>query len=96
MPQLQESLAVLGRVAIGAAESARSSVDLAKEIFYWMFVAPWRRMRSNIRWGSVVEQGVRVGWDAIVIVFVINLFVGMISALQSASLLRQFGQLSPH
>ncbi len=93
MPQLQESLAALGRVAIGAAESARSSVDLAKEIFYWMFVAPWRRIRSNIRWESVVEQGVRVGWDAIVIVFVINLFVGMISALQSASLLRQFGQL---
>ena len=93
MPQLQGSLAVLGRAAIGTAEAARSGLELAKEIAYWTFVAPWRRMRSNIRWESVAEQGVRIGWEAILIVFVINLFVGMISALQSASLLRQFGQL---
>ncbi len=93
MPQLQESLAGLGRAAIGAAESARSGLDLAKEIAYWTFVAPWRRTRSGIRWESVVEQGVRIGWEAILIVLVINLFVGMISALQSASLLKQFGQL---
>ncbi len=93
MPQLQESLAVLGRAAIGTAEAARSGLGLTKEIAYWTFVAPWCRMRSNIRWESVAEQGVRIGWEAVLIVFVINLFVGMISALQSASLLKQFGQL---
>ena len=57
MPQLQESFAALGRTAIEAAEAARSGLDLAKEIAYWMFVAPWRRVRSNIRWESVAEQG---------------------------------------
>ncbi len=93
LPQLQESFAVLGRAAIGAAEATRSGFDMAKEIAYWIFVAPWRRVRSNIRWESVFEQGVRIGWEAILIVLVINLFVGMISALQSASLLKQFGQL---
>lgn len=93
MPQLQESLAGLGRTAIEAAATVRACADLAREIFYWTFIAPWRRMRSNIRWESAIEQGVRIGWEAILIVVVINLFVGMISALQSASLLKQFGQL---
>ncbi len=89
----QETLAALGRSVIHGASSVRQAFGLARDMAYWVFVAPRKRDRAGIRWESVVEQGVRIGWDAILIVFVINLFVGMISALQSASLLKQFGQL---
>jgi len=89
----EETLAALGRVAINAAAVARAVWWLFRGICFWTFVAPWKRQRAEIRWESVVEQGVRIGWDAIPIVVLINLFVGMISALQSASLLKRFGQL---
>lgn len=88
-----ETLAAFGRTVLHASDSVRQAAGLARDMAYWAFVAPWKRERSDTRWESVIEQGVRVGWEAIFIVVIINFFVGMISALQSASLLRQFGQL---
>lgn len=88
-----ETIAALGRVAIHFASTIRQAAALSREMAYWTFIAPWKRERSGIRWESVIHQGVRIGWDAVFIVGVITFFVGMISALQSASLLRQFGQV---
>lgn len=99
MPGKQESsrsedtFAALGRVTIHWFSAIYQAAGLSREVAYWTFVAPWTRERCGIRWESVIHQGVRIGWDAIFIVAVITFFVGMISALQSASLLRQFGQL---
>lgn len=87
------TFAVFGRMVLHAGDSVRQAAGLARDMVYWAFIAPWKRERSGTRWESVIEQGVRVGWEAILIVVIINFFVGMISALQSASLLRQFGQL---
>jgi phospholipid/cholesterol/gamma-HCH transport system permease protein len=88
-----ETLAALGRTVLHAIDSVRQAGVLARDMLYWAFIAPWKRERSGTRWESVLEQGVRVGWEAVFIVVIINFFVGMISALQSASLLKQFGQL---
>jgi phospholipid/cholesterol/gamma-HCH transport system permease protein len=88
-----ETFAAFGRVVLHAGDAVGQAAGLARAMVYWAFVAPWKRERSGTRWESVFEQGVRVGWEAIFIVVIINFFVGMISALQSASLLRQFGQL---
>ena len=88
-----ETLAALGRTVLHAGDAVRQAFGLTRELAYWAFIAPWKRERSGTRWESAIEQGVRVGWEAILIVVIINFFVGMISALQSASLLRQFGQL---
>ncbi|MFQ5693689.1 MAG: MlaE family ABC transporter permease, partial [Nitrospinota bacterium] len=89
----EAKLAELGKKVLTLGETANSVYSLARDMFYWTFVAPWKRKSDRIRWEAVIEQGVRIGWDAIFIVVLINLFVGMISALQSASLLRRFGQL---
>ena len=88
-----ETLAALGRTVLHAGDAIHQAFGLTRELAYWAFIAPWRRESSGTRWESAIEQGVRVGWEAILIVVIINFFVGMISALQSASLLRQFGQL---
>jgi len=93
VPGRDETLAALGRAAIHTVDVVRDVWLLLKDIAFWLFIAPWKRQRAGIRWESVIEQGVRIGWDAIPIVVLINLFVGMISALQSASLLKRFGQL---
>ena len=92
---LEEKFSSIGEKVISWREASVSLLDLGRDIFYWTFVAPWKRkqQREEIRWEAVIEQGVRIGWEAVFIVVLINLFVGMISALQSASLLKQFGQL---
>jgi phospholipid/cholesterol/gamma-HCH transport system permease protein len=92
LPTLEEAVESIGRKVIGFGAARRAVWALAKDLLFWTFVAPWKG-RGGVRWESTIEQGVRIGWDAIPIVVLINLFVGMISALQSASLLRQFGQL---
>ncbi len=92
MPPLEEAVESIGRKVIRFGAVRRAVWTLAKDLFFWTFVAPWKG-QGGVRWESTIEQGVRIGWDAIPIVVLINLFVGMISALQSASLLRQFGQL---
>ncbi len=62
---------------------------LSLETLHWIFVAPFRG--KKIRWRSVIEQGVRVGWDSIPIVAVISFFVGLILAMQAAYQLKPFG-----
>ncbi|MDA1001125.1 MAG: ABC transporter permease [bacterium] len=89
---LAGTLTELGRKTLSAGALAQDAWTYLKDFFFWTFVASWRG-RGSIRWRTVILQVVRIGWEAVPIVVLINLFVGMISALQSASLLRQFGQL---
>ncbi len=90
-PDVGGALAALGRKTLDAGTLAREVGAHARAMLFWTFVAPWKG-RGRIRWVSVFEQGVRIGWDAVPIVVVITFFVGVITALQTASLLRQFGQ----
>lgn len=91
-PVLTGPLMALGRKTLSAGAFAKDAWAYLKDFAFWILVASWKG-RGGIRWRTVVVQVVRIGWEAVPIVVLINLFVGMISALQSASLLRQFGQL---
>ena len=62
---------------------------LAANIFYWSvtdIVRPRHRRR-----GEVAKQSILIGLDAVPIVALLSLIIGLIIALQSAAQLRQFG-----
>jgi phospholipid/cholesterol/gamma-HCH transport system permease protein len=64
---------------------------LINQAFYWTFTGPFKK--KGLRWGSTVDQMVKVGTNSIPIVSVIALFVGIILALQAAYQLRKVGAL---
>jgi phospholipid/cholesterol/gamma-HCH transport system permease protein len=64
-------------------------VRLGADTLWWVFVAPLQG--KSLRWRSVSEQMVRIGFDAVPIVCTISFFVGLIMAMQSAYQLERFG-----
>jgi phospholipid/cholesterol/gamma-HCH transport system permease protein len=56
---------------------------------YWLLVAPWHG--KSIRWRETIRQAGLMGADAIAIVALISLLMGLIMAMQAAHQLRQFG-----
>src|SRR5574341_946314 len=64
-------------------------VRLGADTLWWVFVAPFQG--KSLRWRSVSEQMVRIGFDAVPIVCTISFFVGLIMAMQSAYQLERFG-----
>lgn len=62
---------------------------LTSDIFYWSVVALWNRRGQ--RKGSLTQQGVLIGVDALPIVSLLSFIIGLILSLQSAVQLRQFG-----
>lgn len=89
MDRIYRLLHGLGRPAIHALVHLARLNDLGMKTLHWMVVAPLRG--KKIRWRSVVEQSVRVGWESIPIVGVISFFVGLILAMQAAYQLKPFG-----
>ena len=63
--------------------------QLVVQALYYIFVGPFKG--KKIRWGSAIEQVVRIGVNSIPIVTVICFFVGLILAMQAAYQLEQFG-----
>jgi len=61
---------------------------LLLQSFYWAFIRPFSGRR--IKHAQLVKQMVRVGFNAIPIVFLVIFFVGMIIAFQMAYVLRRF------
>ncbi len=75
---------------MGQAEGFVQALALGVDTFYFALVGLWRR-RERVRLGALVEQGVRIGSDAVGIVALVTFLVGLTVALQSAYQLRQFG-----
>lgn len=69
--------------------TARYFVALALEFLYWVVIAPWRGVK--LRFGKFVTELNRVGVEAIPIVALIGVLMGVILALNSAGQLRNYG-----
>jgi len=79
----------VGRSAFTLLSNVSRIYSLTSRAFYWIFVAPFKG--KALRWKSVVEQMVRIGYESLPIVALIAFFVGLIIAMQSAYQLKQFG-----
>jgi phospholipid/cholesterol/gamma-HCH transport system permease protein len=58
--------------------------NLAAQTFCWTFVPPYQRRR-------IFDQAKRTGFDSLLIVSLIGMFIGMIMALQTAVLMQRLG-----
>lgn len=64
-------------------------VRLSVDALWWTVVAPFKG--KGLRWRSMFEQMVRIGFDSVPIVCTISFFVGLIMAMQAAYQLERFG-----
>lgn len=87
MPGLFERL---GDVACQAWDAGIDLLVLFTDTFHYTITGLFGR-RNRVKGGAVVEQMVRIGLESLGIVGLISLLVGLTVALQSASLLKQFG-----
>jgi len=62
---------------------------LTSEIAYWSFVGIFNK--KGQRKHSVIQQSILIGVDALGIISLLSIIIGLILALQSAAQLRQFG-----
>jgi phospholipid/cholesterol/gamma-HCH transport system permease protein len=81
----------LGRKAFSGIADVRRASGLINETVYWLFLGPLKK--KGFRWGSSINQMVLIGYEAIPIVCLISLSVGIIMALQAAYQLRRVGAL---
>ncbi len=79
----------IGESVITAIKNVGTSMVLAADIYYWSFVGLWSR--KGQRKGTLIQQGVLLGVDALPIVALLSFIIGFILALQSAVQLRNFG-----
>ncbi len=81
----------IGEKLFSAVGEARSLFSLMVESIYWTFIAPFER--KGLRWSAVWDEMYEMGVRAILIVYVINLLLGLIIAMLSAAQLKQFGAI---
>ncbi len=92
MPSKAESLfGFIGRRATQFQEDIHETSKLINDAFYWTIVSTFKRRRMQLR--ADISEMVKTGYDAVPIVAVISLFVGIILALQAAYQLRRVGAL---
>jgi phospholipid/cholesterol/gamma-HCH transport system permease protein len=82
----------IGSKSIAFSETVGGIYRLVSASTYWTFIAPLRG--KGLRWRASLRQMVVVGYNAVPIVSLISLFVGVIIALQGAYSLRRFGALN--
>ncbi|RLC52610.1 MAG: transporter [Candidatus Cloacimonadota bacterium] len=70
-------------------ESSKQAFYLLADVFYWSFVGVFNK--KGQRKGSVTQQSLLIGVDALPIILLLSFILGLILALQSAAQLRQFG-----
>lgn len=80
----------LGDAAYAFRDAAIDLLVLFTDTLHYTLIGLFGR-RNRINGGAVVEQMVRIGLESLGIVGLISLLVGLTVALQSASLLKQFG-----
>jgi len=79
----------LGLGAVNFINSLKEGIYLIADIFYWSFVGIFNK--KGQRKGSVIHQAIFIGVDALGIIALLSMILGLILALQSAAQLRQFG-----
>ena len=79
----------LGSGSVDFLQSIKDGIYLIADISYWSFVGIFDR--KGQRKGSVIQQALFIGVDALGIIVLLSLILGLILALQSAAQLRQFG-----
>ncbi len=82
-------LAFIGRNSLELVRYASGLYALTRKAAYWTFVAPFKG--RGLKWGGAVHQMVLAGFNAIPIVSLISLFMGLILALQGDYQLKKFG-----
>lgn len=92
MPSIAENfLGHIGRSVIPIRKDIHDASKIINDIFFWTVIAPFKG--KSIRFKSTVSEMVKAGYNALPIVGVISLFVGIILALQAAYQLKRFGAL---
>ncbi|MBN1326729.1 MAG: ABC transporter permease [Candidatus Cloacimonetes bacterium] len=79
----------LGESVLSWKDSVVVSFTLAADIIYWSITGIFER--KSHRKGEVIHQSILIGVDALGIISLLSLILGLILALQSAAQLRQFG-----
>jgi len=79
----------LGQGSVDFVRSLKDGILLISDIFYWSFVGIFNR--KGQRKGSIIRQALFIGVDALGIIALLSMILGLILALQSAAQLRQFG-----
>jgi len=79
----------IGDYALRVKKGFSDLLYLIADIFYWSVVGLFQR--KGQRAGSLIQQSVLIGVNAVFIVGLISFLIGLILALQSAAQLRQFG-----
>lgn len=78
-----------GEAALIFKERMKDLIIQAGNVSYWMLVAPL--LGKPVRWRETIRQAGLIGADAVPIVGLIALLIGLIMAMQAAHQLRQFG-----
>ncbi len=79
----------IGGLVFAQLISVKNAFYLIADIFYWSIFGVFNR--KGHRKGSVVQQSILIGMDAVWIVALLSFILGLILALQAAAQLRQFG-----
>lgn len=79
----------VGEASLPFLHAAKVQGNLWSETFYWLTVGHFRK--RGIRWDRVGQEIVLVGFNAMPIVLLIAILMGVILALQAAVQLRQYG-----
>jgi len=79
----------LGSGSLNFLQSIKDGIYLIADISYWSFVGIFNK--KGQRKGSVIQQALFIGVDALGIIALLSMILGLILALQSAAQLRQFG-----
>lgn len=78
-----------GEMMVEVWNNLGSALVLTSEIVLWSFVGWFSN--KNQRKGSLIQQTLLIGADAVGIIALLSVIIGLILALQSAAQLRQFG-----
>ncbi len=79
----------IGSGSLNFLQSIKDGLYLISDISYWSFVGIFDKRGQ--RKGSVIQQALFIGVDALGIIALLSMILGLILALQSAAQLRQFG-----
>lgn len=88
-PKPNNLIIVLGEYYFKIKAAMIDFLYLASEIFFWSFISIFNR--KGQRKNAIIQQSLLIGVDAVGIISLLSLILGLILALQSATQLRQFG-----
>lgn len=88
-PQKKGLFEQFGQSIINLSQELYEMLILTTDIIYWSIIGLWDK--KGQRKGSLIQQGVLIGVEALGIVALLSFIIGLIISLQSATQLKQFG-----